>query len=81
MFRLIFSKELSQKYLNILEEYFQDSSSLKISSYFKSYPTIFLFFFNIPLGFITYYKVLDFVIKRNYQNKGYGKLLLKIIFI
>ncbi|HIC87772.1 MAG TPA: GNAT family N-acetyltransferase [Aquificae bacterium] len=84
MFFLIFSQELSSKHLNILENYFQDSSFINISNYFKSYPTIFLFLFNIPLGFITYYKVLDeihilnFVIKKNYQNKGYGKLLLKM---
>jgi len=84
MFFLVFSQELSLKHLDILEKYFQDSSFIKISNYFKNYPTIFLFLFNNPLGFITYYKVLDeihilnFVIKKNYQNKGYGKLLFKM---
>ena len=84
MFFLIFSQELSQKDLDILEKYFYNSSFIKISNYFKNYPTIFLFLFNNPLGFITYYKILDeihilnFVIKKNYQNKGYGKLLLKM---
>ncbi len=84
MFFLIYSQNLSKKDLNILENYFQDSSFLETSNYFKSYPTIFLFLFNIPLGFITYYKVLDeihilnFAIKKNYRRKGYGKLFLKI---
>ena len=84
MFFLISSQKLSLKHLDILEKYFQDSSFLEISNYFKKYPTIFLFFLDLPIGFITYYEVLDeihilnFVIKKNYQNKGYGKLLLKM---